>query len=117
MKILVDENIPAVTVRELRAVGHDLLDIRDTKYKGSEDETLWKIAQREGRLLITTDAGFSQHREEKHHGLLIIRLKQPNRQKIHERILQAMSQIKTWPGLLIVMQDRIHRIWQARPKK
>jgi hypothetical protein len=28
MKILVDENIPNITVDELRAMGHDVLDIR-----------------------------------------------------------------------------------------
>jgi len=28
MKILVDENIPNVTVQELRSQGHDVLDIR-----------------------------------------------------------------------------------------
>ncbi len=28
MRILVDENIPNITVRELRAMGHDVLDIR-----------------------------------------------------------------------------------------
>ena len=30
MRILVDENIPKVTVHELQAMGHDVLDIRGT---------------------------------------------------------------------------------------
>ena len=45
---------------------------------GMTDDALWEIAQQEGRLLITTDKGFTQHREEFHHSILIVRLKQPN---------------------------------------
>ncbi len=65
-----DENIPLMTVKALRQLGHEVLDIRGTAIEGSEDETLWQIAQREKRLLITTDKGFTHHREESHHGIL-----------------------------------------------
>jgi predicted nuclease of predicted toxin-antitoxin system len=82
MKILVDENIPMTTVRALRAQGHDVLDIRWTADEGIPDYALWDMAQREERLLITTDKGFVQHREQPLHGILIIRLRQPNRRKI-----------------------------------
>ncbi len=30
MKVFVDKNIPAMTVQELRVMGHDVLDIRGT---------------------------------------------------------------------------------------
>ncbi len=59
MKIFVDENIPLMTVQELREEGHDVLDIRRTPDEGMEDEALWDMIQREKRLLITTDKGFS----------------------------------------------------------
>ncbi len=59
MKIFVDENIPAMTVRELRKLGHEVMDIRNTEKEGMTDETIWK-------LLITTDKGFSQKRNENH---------------------------------------------------
>ena len=32
MKIFVDENIPAMTVRQLRKDGHNVTDIRGTEY-------------------------------------------------------------------------------------
>lgn len=113
MKILVDENIPILTVHTLREKGHDVRDIRRTEHEGSEDEILWKMAQEEKRLFITTDMGFSQYREERHHGILIIRLKQPNRRKIHEHVMQAIFQIKEWPGLLVIAQDKLQRLWKA----
>ena len=84
MKIFVDENIPFMTVQELLGLGHDVMDIRGTEHEGITDKELWKIVQKEKRLLISTDKGFVQNRYEKHHGILIIRLKQPNRLKIHQ---------------------------------
>jgi len=77
VKIFVDENIPFMAAQELLSLGHDVMDIRGTEQKGTTDKDLWKIVQKEKRLLITTDKGFVQNRYEKHHGLLIIRLKQP----------------------------------------
>jgi predicted nuclease of predicted toxin-antitoxin system len=79
---------------------------------------LWKIAQREERLLITTDKGFVQHREELHHGILIIRLRQPNRHKIHQRVMQAMDQFaaEEWLGLLVVMWDVMQSMWRNSTK-
>jgi uncharacterized protein with PIN domain len=62
MKILVDEHIPLMTVQALRLLSHDVRDIRGTPDQGMQDDALWMMAQREGRLLITTDKGFTQYR-------------------------------------------------------
>ncbi|CAN5588199.1 hypothetical protein BH10ACI1_BH10ACI1_08910 [soil metagenome] len=40
MKICVDENIPLVTVTELKNLGHDVLDIRGTNEQGLPDNLL-----------------------------------------------------------------------------
>ena len=116
MKILVDENIPLMTVQALREIDHEVLDIRGTSDEGALDETLWEISQREGQLLITTDKGFTKHREELHHGILIVRLRQPNRHRIHQRVIQAMKRFteREWPGLLVVMRDKVQSVWRAR---
>ena len=107
MKIFVDENIPSMTVRALREMGHDVLrDIRGTADEGMIDDTLWEMIQREERLLITTEKGFMQRRSELHHGILIVHLRQPNRRKIHQRVMRAMTRFATeeWTGLLVVMR-------------
>jgi predicted nuclease of predicted toxin-antitoxin system len=74
VKILVDENIPAMTVSELRRRGHDVLDFRGTQEEGSADSEVWNLAQKESRLLITTDKGFAQLRQSEHAGVLILQL-------------------------------------------
>lgn len=115
MRILVDENIPNITVRELRHMGHDVLDIRGTERQGMFDDELWPLAQVERRTLVTTDKGFSEHRDEPHHGLLIVRLRQPNEQRIHARIMVAFRQFpeRGWPGLLVVMRDTVQSVHRA----
>ncbi|MGH8059472.1 MAG: DUF5615 family PIN-like protein [Candidatus Entotheonellia bacterium] len=116
MKIFVDEHIPLMTVRALRLMGHDVRDIRGTPDEGMQDDALWEMVQREERLLITTDRGFTYYRAVPHHGVLIIRLRRPNRHKIHQRIMQAVRQFPDteWPGLLVVMRDVAQSTWRVR---
>lgn len=116
MKILVDENIPFITVLELRSLRHDVLDIRRTTDQGMSDHLLWELVTKEERLLITTDKGFVQHRSESHHGLVVVRLRQPNERKIHNRVMAALDQFSDdqWRGLTVVMRDAVQSVSRAR---
>jgi predicted nuclease of predicted toxin-antitoxin system len=118
MKIFVDENIPLITVRELRDHGHDVLDIRGTELEGLSDEGIWEIAQDKKRILITTDVGFINKQQEKHYGIIVIRLKQPNRLKIHKRIMRAINLFneEEWPGLTVIMRDTLYSIRRTKEK-
>jgi predicted nuclease of predicted toxin-antitoxin system len=116
VRILVDENIPRSTVASLREMGHDVLDVRGTAAEGSADSQLWERAQSERRLLITTDAGFAFRRQEDHAGILIVRLRQPNRHRIHQRVMEAIGSIcdDDWRGLLVSMRDTVQSVWRNR---
>lgn len=115
MRILVDENIPNITVHGLRESGHDVLDIRGTERQGMLDDELWPFAQSEQRMLVTTDKGFCEHRDEPNYGILVVRLRQPNEQRIHARIMAAFRQFaeNDWPGLLVVMRDAVQSVHRA----
>ena len=115
MRILVDENIPFITVQALRDLGHDVVDIRGTSDRGMTDKLLWELAQQQRRLLITTDKGFAQQRDELHYGILVIRLRRPNRQRIHRRVMQAVEQFEPdeWPGMLVVVRDIVQSVWRG----
>src|SRR5439155_14563152 len=102
MRVLVDENIPRMTVNALRALGHDVKDIRGTSDQGVADSSLWALALAESRSLITTDKGFTEYRSVPHHGILIVRLRQPNRQKIHHSVMHVIKHFpeEGWLNLL-----------------
>ena len=106
-------------VLQLRQMGHDVLDIRSTDQKGMADNLLWDKTCREGRLLITTDRDFANYRQAEHHGILIVSLRQPNRQKINKRITEAMTMFPPgqWPGLLVVMRDASMSSWRKGKAK
>jgi predicted nuclease of predicted toxin-antitoxin system len=116
LKILADENIPLLTVDALVKSGHDVLSLHEPIHKGLKDKPLWALAQTGCRLLITTDKGFARYRDEDHFGILIIRLKKPSLQKIHDRVLAALSQVaeNEWPGLLITMRDAAKSQWKKK---
>ncbi len=118
MRILVDENIPLMTVEQIRQLGNDVFDIRGTAEEGISDELLWEQAFREKRLLITTDRGFAHYRDREHYGILIVSLRRPNRHKINKRVLDAMKlfSVEQWPGLLVVMRDRAMSTWRQTSK-
>ena len=119
MKVLVDENIPLMTVTELESKGYDVRDIRGTTDQGITDSELWQIAQQEKRILITTDKGFSTHRNEPHHGILIIRLKQPSRLKIHQRVMRALNMYSAddWQRRMVIMRDVVQSSWIYQQNK
>jgi len=102
-------------MKTYRNLGHDILDIRGTAHQGLSDDLLWALAQNERRLLITTDKGFVHHRSEAHSGILVVRLRQPNEQKIHERVMHAINQFSEdeWSGLVVVMRDVVQSVWRA----
>jgi predicted nuclease of predicted toxin-antitoxin system len=100
MKIFVDEHIPLMTVQELRMLGHDVHDIRGTPDEGMSDDALWEIAQREERLLITTDKGFTKYRTVPHYGVLIIRLRRPNRHKSTNALCKHCTNLPIRNGLV-----------------
>ena len=107
MRILVDENVPRMTVDGLRASGHNVKDLRGTYQSGLADPDLWQIAMGEGRLLVTTDKGFTAFRTAPHHGILVVRLRQPNRHKINNAVMHAIERFQDaeWPNLLVVVRD------------
>jgi len=115
MKICVDENIPLATVAALRALDHDVLDIRKTPEQGMPDDLLWELVTKEQRLLITTDKGFVQHRNELHYGILVVRLRQPNERRIHERAMRAIEVFAPgeWRGLTVVVRDNVQSLTRA----
>ena len=107
MNFLVDENIPRMTVDWLRDSGHDVRDIRGTTQQGLEDPELWHETLSQNRILVTTDRGFAQYRGPDHPGILIVRLRQPNRLKIHQAVTIAVNRFSPtdWRGMLVVVRD------------
>jgi len=119
MKILVDENIPMMTVEQLCRMKYDVIDIRGTSEQGITDHLLWDKACREKCILVTTDRGFACYRDRNHYGILIVSLRKPNRHKINQHIIEALKMFSSeqWPGLLVVIRDETMSTWRLGKKE
>ena len=105
-----------MTVKYLKEAGHDVKDIRGTASQGIDDEGVWDLIKKENRILVTTDKGFSRYRNEKHPGILIVRLRRPNRLKIHQRVVQGLRLFseQKWPGKVLIMRDTVQSLWESK---
>jgi len=55
MKLLLDQDIYAITARYLRSLGHDVLTAVDLESSRASDEALLSMAQERGRIFVTRD--------------------------------------------------------------
>jgi predicted nuclease of predicted toxin-antitoxin system len=106
VRIKLDENLPAGLVSLLTALGHDVDTVPAEGIGGEEDEVVWRTAQADGRFLITQDLDFSDARTYApgtHHGLLLVRLPQPGRVALLERVATVFrtEAVDTWAGCLV----------------
>ncbi|MCX5649596.1 MAG: DUF5615 family PIN-like protein [Planctomycetota bacterium] len=115
MRIKLDENIPRRLARLLGEAGHDVDTVPQEDLTGQADAKVWKAAQASGRLLVTQDLDFSDTRRYtpgRHHGILLIRLREPGRQGLLERIesLFRTEDVNAWKGCFVVVTDRKTRV-------
>lgn len=115
MKIKLDENLPHRLVTLLTELGHDVDTVPDEALAGQDDGVVWEATQCHGRFLITQDLDFSDARKYvpgTHHGLLLVRLPQPGRAALFERIacLFRTEAVDTWSRCIVTATPRKVRV-------
>jgi len=97
MKIKLDENLPIRLMSILKSLGHGVRTVGEEDLTGRADLEIWEAAQKEDRFLITQDLDFSDVRRfapGTHHGILLVRLRSPNRRNLIERVQELFSEGK-----------------------
>jgi len=117
MKFFLDENFPKAAVRSLQERGHEWIDIRGTDQEGAEDTTLFRWAQQQGAVLLTTDRDFFHtvpHVEKSHHGVVVVALRQPNRRSILSRLEWFLDRFGDTDirNKVFELRDRTYVVWQ-----
>jgi predicted nuclease of predicted toxin-antitoxin system len=103
----------------LRNLGHDVHTLRDERLLGRDDAEIWEATQKESRFLITQDLDFSDLRQfapGSHQGILLVRLRSPNRGDSIERIVELFQNesVSEWAGCFVVATERKIRV--LKPK-
>ncbi|MCU0727988.1 MAG: DUF5615 family PIN-like protein [Planctomycetes bacterium] len=120
MRIQLDENIPARLCRALDSLGHEADTVFSEGLRGRDDMEVWRAAQAASRFLVTQDLRFSDPRSfppGTHHGVMLVRLRDPGRDALYERILATFSAIdvEAWHGCLVVLTERKLRVRRPLP--
>jgi predicted nuclease of predicted toxin-antitoxin system len=118
MRIKLDENLPTSLADALVALGHDVDTAPGEGLAGRDDPDIWRAAQDAGRFLVTQDLDFSDRRTFEpgtHHGLLLVRLRNPSRRGLIERVraIFESEEVGTWHGCFVVVTE--HKIRVRRP--
>jgi predicted nuclease of predicted toxin-antitoxin system len=115
MKIKLDENLPHRLAALLGNLGHDVHTLHDERLTGRADTEVWEAAQRESRFLITQDLDFADSRRfapGSHNGILLVRLRSPNRRALTERVEEIFlrENVSEWTGCFVVATERKIRV-------
>lgn len=118
MKIKLDENLPVSLSTVLHNLAHDVHTVTQEHLSSRSDRDIWEAAQSERRFLITQDLDFSDLRRfapGTHCGLLLVRLRSPDRQTLLHRVPQMFphEDVNGWARCFVVATDR--KIQVIRP--
>jgi predicted nuclease of predicted toxin-antitoxin system len=117
MRFFLDENFPKAAAGMLYEMGHEVFDLRGTDREGSPDDDLFAEAQQHGAVFLTTDRDFFHtipHLHAQHSGVIVIALRQPNRQSILEKLSWVLKRFAPddYANRTIQLRDRT---WIAVP--
>lgn len=113
MRFKTDENLPLFAAALLRTAGHDVASVLDQKMGGVDDAYLSEVCRREGRLLVTLDAGFADIRAyppDNYPGIMVLRPESQSRETIVgllRGILPLIAQEALERKLWIVEEGRV----------
>jgi predicted nuclease of predicted toxin-antitoxin system len=121
VKIKLDENIPSGLVRVLSNLGHEVDTVPMEGLHGKPDDVVWEAVRAGGRFFVTQDLDFSDAREfapGTHDGILIVRLRQPGRVALANRIAQVFhnEDMSSLAGCFVVLTERKIRIRRPESK-
>ena len=119
MKVKLDENIPIRVASILANLGHDTDTVPAEGLGGRDDHDVWEAAQKTSRFFITQDLDFSNIQKfipGTHRGLLILRLRDPGRNDLLQRIeaIFKTEDVGGWEGCFVVATDRKIRVRRPR---
>jgi len=112
VRFKLDENLPRDAASLLRDAGHDVHTVLEESLGGSEDRPLLEVCQAEGRVLVTFDLDFSDHRlypPADHKGIWVLR---PQTQSVSNTLMLLKGAL----GVLET-ESTDDRLWIIEPAR
>jgi len=111
VRLLADENFPALAVKALREQGHDVVWVREAA-PGSNDPAVLARAQAENRVLLTFDKDFGELAFRwglpATSGIILFRIPTPSAWYVAQMAVAVLESRTTWAGHFSVIEE--HRV-------
>ncbi|OGM18949.1 hypothetical protein A2685_01480 [Candidatus Woesebacteria bacterium RIFCSPHIGHO2_01_FULL_37_10] len=106
---VIDEDLPRSLSETLTSLGFDVVDIKDTQFRGKSDNLVFSFAQRSKAILFSGDLDFSNILSfplGAHYGIVILRF--PNEmsvKKINNETIRLLKMLKIsdHKGILVIL--------------
>lgn len=113
MQLLLDENMPATAIQQLRSRGHDVLSAKESM-RGQSDELILDRAQQESSIVVTQDKDFGglafRRRLPAQCGIILFRLSGTDPDQDSRRIVEVIESRADWSGKFAVATDSLVRV-------
>ncbi len=115
MLLIADANVFVPMVDGLRDMGHDVFDVKEKGLENLSDPEIFRLAQKERRILVTMDKDFSNillYPPGEHQGIIVVKLYRLKVADATRLFLDAMDDIKPEdiPGNLVIIDRSKTRI-------
>jgi predicted nuclease of predicted toxin-antitoxin system len=119
MRFLTDQDVYATTVRFLTGLGHDVVPVGQLGLAQAADSDLLRVAQEQGRLLVTRDRDYGGlvFVQGSGTGVIYLRILPSTQGAVHaefERVL-ALYREKDLLGAFVVIEPGRHRFRKLAP--
>ncbi|MFT5365894.1 MAG: putative nuclease of putative toxin-antitoxin system [Candidatus Latescibacterota bacterium] len=113
MKLFLDQDVYAITIRFLQSLNHNILTAAESGNARTPDIDLLKLAQSQGRILITRDRDFGSlvFLSQINAGVIYLRMSTSNQDAIHDELAHVLQ---TYPeeelcNAFVVIEAGRHR--------
>lgn len=119
MKFLADQDVYATTTDLLTALGHDVVPAAQLGLARAEDAELLRVANQQGRILVTRDRDFGAlvFVQGRGPGVIYLRISPLTLNAVHaefERVLRLYSEPELQASFVVIEPGR-HRIRKQGP--
>ena len=114
MKFLTDQDVYGTTVRAIRGAGHEVVTVSQLGLAQAADDELLRVAQAEGRILVTRDRDFGGlvFVQGGRAGVIYLRMSPSTQNAVHaeiKRVVMLYSE-QELQGSFVVVEPGRHRI-------
>ncbi|WP_017293526.1 DUF5615 family PIN-like protein [Geminocystis herdmanii] len=119
MKLLLDQDVYAITANFLRHIGHDVLLVAEIGLSQAPDEEILSTAQQQGRILITRDRDYGNlvFVQARGFGVIYLRILSTTVKAVHnelQKVLENYSEVDLI-NAFVVIEPNGHRFRKPLP--